>query len=161
MMEYKDAADQFSLLGIAVICGGVIGVFNSCFSLIRKFTHPSKTMLIFLDVLFWFSSAVGLFFVTVWFCDGYVRVHFVATALIGFGVYSVSIGSLVDKVADFVIIVFRRCLAGVGRLFGKYFRPQIDKILCLFTNFFKKLKKYSFFGKKLAKTACNSQIDNI
>lgn len=160
-MEYPDIIEQFTMLGWAVLLGAFVGIYSGIFELLRKLMRPGKTLQLVFDLLFWFSTAVVVFFVSVWLCGGYARFHFIAAVFLGWGAYSVSLGVLIGKINERIVIALFKLKTLLKKHLMPVFKRLFDKILCLFAISAKKFNIFTLSSKNIEKNPCISQDDTI
>lgn len=99
-MEFPNILQQLNLLGKAVILGFAVGLCSCVIEVLRKTFKLRGTIMLIIDLLFWFVTAIAVFFISAWFCGGYARVHFILAVFLGWGAFAMSIGVLLDKILN-------------------------------------------------------------
>lgn len=122
-MEYTHMTNLLSLLQ-ALLTGVGMGVYYDCFRAARRMIRFSAVSVAVQDLFFWVSSAVVLFFLCLYFNNGFIRLYFVTAALFGWLGYSLTagrlliavlnhVGGLNNRIFDFIKNVGIRFLRGI------------------------------------------------
>lgn len=111
---------QSSGLLWAVCAGFLMGVYYDCFRALRLIFKCGKTAVIIQDLLFWISSAVIIFFVSIAVNGGYVRIYFILAVLLSWGLYFFTLGHAVMFMVNIVVIGIKRV---IGLVFKWLIRP--------------------------------------
>ena len=102
-----DLGLEAAALGKALLTGAALGLYYDLYRILRRLFHFGYAMILAQDVIFWVSGAVGVFFASVVVSGGQLRIFFVLTALVGWGIYAATVGSLLMMVVDAVVGVLR------------------------------------------------------
>ena len=94
----------------ALAAGLVMGVYYDVFRLLRRIIRFQRFWVAVQDMIFWLSSAIGLFFVCIALNNGFIRIYFILLALGGWGLYYLVAGRCVFAVIDWIIKFFRRTI---------------------------------------------------
>ncbi len=149
-------------LGWALLTGAVLGGYYDLFRILRRVFPFGYAMILGQDILFWLSSAVGVFFGSMVVYQGQLRLLFVCAALAGWGIYAATVGSLVMSVADGIIsvikklcaVLFRRVLSPLfNRMRSAFEKIQSRNMLVIIkikSKFRKKKEEYARKKKKIA-----------
>lgn len=106
-MVYTYYTSIYSMIQ-ALLTGIVWGVYYDAFRLLRRMIHFTRVSVALQDIIFWLTSAVGIFFVCVRFNNGFIRIYFVLFAIVGWVLYFFTIGRAAFAVFDLVIGVLWR-----------------------------------------------------
>lgn len=122
---------EAAVFGQALLTGVVLGVYFDLYRILRRFFRFSYGMVLVQDLLFWLTGAVGVFFASVVVSGGRLRVFFVLTAMVGWGLYAATVGSLLMAVVDVAVKLLRRLFAGVNKTLlspaASHVRTLIDR----------------------------------
>lgn len=137
-------------LGESVIVGLAVGIYYDLFRILRRVFRFGYTTIIFQDVFFWLTSAIGVFFATIWFNNGYVRIYFVLAALVSAVLYCLTLGSV-------IVWVFGKASELIKRACGRVYSAALKPLSVKFVAGWKKIRenhrKTSQNVKKNRKTA--------
>jgi len=112
-------------LGWALLTGAALGVYYDLFRIIRRVFPFGYAMILGQDILFWLSGAIGVFFGSIVVYQGQLRILFVCAALVGWGIYAATIGSLVMSIADSIISVIKKLSIII---FRKVLKPFLNRL---------------------------------
>ncbi|MBE6760218.1 MAG: hypothetical protein E7554_09085 [Ruminococcaceae bacterium] len=116
---------EAAALGKALLAGAALGIYYDLFRILRRVFHFGYAMILAQDLFFWITGAVGIFFCSAVVYGGQLRIIFVCAALVGWGIYSATVGAVLMKVFDFVSGIIRRMLICFAR---KTIKPLLGKL---------------------------------
>ena len=165
MMEMPSVAQETLTLGQALAVGAALGLYYDIFRILRRLFKFGYAAVVAQDIFFWVTSAIGVFFATIWFSGGVLRIYFVAASLVGWGIYAATAGVLlmffVDKTIKMLTVVWngfkKKILCPIkNKLLGQLKKLQLKKYL---ENLLKKFPHYATKRKKALENA-NSDMYN-
>ena len=130
-MEYTHVTTVYSFLQ-AIIAGFAIGIYYDLFRLLRRLIKCKKNWVDIQDIFFWISSAVCLFFICISLNNGFIRIYFILSALIGWGIYYSIIGRFLFGIIDWLLKILRKLIARIKNFILHYSTKstqQTDKIV--------------------------------
>ncbi|MBQ9994128.1 MAG: spore cortex biosynthesis protein YabQ [Clostridia bacterium] len=113
-MNDVSIASQTLTLGQAIIAGIVMGIYYDIFRILRRIFRFKYATIVAQDVFFWITSAIAVFFVTIWFSGGVVRIYFVVAVLCGWLLYAFTLGALAMYIVDLLIRVIKAAAAFIS-----------------------------------------------
>ncbi len=151
---------ETAALGYALLVGAVMGFYYDLFRIIRRIFRPGYAMILALDIFFWLTAAVGVFFGSVVIYGGQLRILFVAGVLAGWGLYAATIGGLLMAVIDGAFKVLGWIFRVIRR---KVFSPAARVVYPLFKGAKRHIteflyKKTENMVRKRKKEPSNQQI---
>ena len=151
---------EAAALGKALLVGAALGIYYDLFRILRRVFHFGYAMILGQDLLFWLTSAVGVFFGSVVVYEGQLRILFALAALAGWGIYTATAGALVMTVVDFVLSILRRVCGLIYRHtflpLSEQLKSAANKTKCNLKA--RKIKLFADFRKKRGKYAKNRKI---
>lgn len=111
-MELEFAQQSAAFLW-SILLGAALGVIYGVLSLIRFTFKLSKYAVISLDILFMLISALSVFYFSLGFLDGYIRIYVILGAAVGFFVYRLTIGKALSRLFKPIVTVSRRIIAAI------------------------------------------------
>ena len=94
-MEQSFAVQSTAFL-YSLPLGAVLGIIYGIIALLRKTLNLKKGTVIALDITFMLLCAVSIFYFSLGFLDGYIRVYVIFGAGLGFFIYRLTIGRLLQ-----------------------------------------------------------------
>ncbi len=82
----------------SLILGVGAGVFYGVIKIIRISLCPDKVMLFVLDFVFTFSLSLALYIFSIAYLIGFVRVYAIIGIVLGFAVYRLTVGRILEKI---------------------------------------------------------------
>lgn len=103
---------------LAMIIGGIyIGFAQDTYRRFARLWQKSRLLVYLLEILFWLSQTVLLFYVLFRINDGEVRFYIFLACLLGFSIYVVLLQQIYLRVLDWLTRIVKRTLLFFIRLF--------------------------------------------
>lgn len=133
----------------ALLFGAFLGVFYDVFRIIRNIINNGKMLIIFEDIIYLFVSSVLTFCFAFFINNGQLRFFIIIGIVLGLIVYYFTVGFIVMKSVNFIILLLKKIF---GFVFALIIFPFV-KIFILLKPFLRKtlkfFRKINFFCKKL------------
>ena len=124
---FETTRQTLGLIGIFAAVGFALGFFYNIVKFIRLTFTKASVLNNALDLIFMLFSAFVLFVFSVEYGTGFFRLYYVFSALVGFLLYTVTLGFLTRPLSK----LFRALLCAVSGLLSRYFVSPIRKIIVL------------------------------
>ena len=111
-MEQSFAVQSTAFL-YSLPLGAVLGVIYGIIALLRKTLNLKKGTVIALDITFMLLCAVSIFYFSLGFLDGYIRVYVIFGAGLGFFIYRLTIGRLLQRILNPIISWIKRIIVAI------------------------------------------------
>ena len=111
-MEQSFAVQSTAFL-YSLPLGAVLGVIYGIIALLRKTLNLKKGTVIALDITFMLLCAVSIFYFSLGFLDGYIRVYVIFGAGLGFFIYRLTIGRLLQRILNPIISWIKRIIMAI------------------------------------------------
>lgn len=111
-MEQSFAVQSTAFL-YSLPLGAVLGVIYGIIALLRKTLNLKKGTVIALDITFMLLCAVSIFYFSLGFLDGYIRVYVIFGAGLGFFIYRLTIGRLLQRILNPIISWIIRIIVAI------------------------------------------------
>ena len=111
-MEQSFAVQSTAFL-YSLPLGAVLGIIYGIIALLRKTLNLKKGTVIALDITFMLLCAVSIFYFSLGFLDGYIRVYVIFGAGLGFFIYRLTIGRLLQGILNPIISWIKRIIVAI------------------------------------------------
>ena len=111
-MEQSFAVQSTAFL-YSLPLGAVLGVIYGIIALLRKTLNLKKGTVIALDITFMLLCAVSIFYFSLGFLDGYIRVYVIFGAGLGFFIYRLTIGRLLQRILNPILLWLKRIIVAI------------------------------------------------
>ena len=111
-MEQSFAVQSTAFL-YSLPLGAVLGVIYGIIALLRKTLNLKKGTVIALDITFMLLCAVSIFYFSLGFLDGYIRVYVIFGAGLGFFIYRLTIGRLLQGILNPILSWIKRIIMAI------------------------------------------------
>lgn len=111
-MEQSFAVQSTAFL-YSLPLGAVLGVIYGIIALLRKTLNLKKGTVIALDITFMLLCAVSIFYFSLGFLDGYIRVYVIFGVGLGFFIYRFTIGRLLQRILNPIISWIKRIIVAI------------------------------------------------
>lgn len=111
-MEQSFAVQSTAFL-YSLPLGAVLGIIYGIIALLRKTLNLKKGTVIALDITFMLLCAVSIFYFSLGFLDGYIRVYVIFGAGLGFFIYRLTIGRLLQRILNPIISWIKRIIVAI------------------------------------------------
>ena len=111
-MEQSFAVQSTAFL-YSLPVGAVLGIIYGIIALLRKTLNLKKGTVIALDITFMLLCAVSIFYFSLGFLDGYIRVYVIFGAGLGFFIYRLTIGRLLQGILNPIISWIKRIIVAI------------------------------------------------
>ena len=111
-MEQSFAVQSTAFL-YSLPLGAVLGVIYGIIALLRKTLNLKKGTVIALDITFMLLCALSIFYFSLGFLDGYIRVYVIFGAGLGFFIYRLTIGRLLQRILNPIISWIKRIIVAI------------------------------------------------
>lgn len=111
-MEQSFAVQSTAFL-YSLPLGAVLGIIYGIIALLRKTLNLKKGTVIALDITFMLLCAVSIFYFSLGFLDGYIRVYVIFGAGLGFFIYRLTIGRLLQGILNPILSWIKRIIMAI------------------------------------------------
>lgn len=111
-MEQSFAVQSTAFL-YSLPLGAVLGIIYGVLALLRHTLNLKKSAVIALDITFMLLCAVSIFYFSLGFLDGYIRVYVIFGAGLGFFIYRLTIGRLLQRILNPIISWIKRIIVAI------------------------------------------------
>ena len=111
-MEQSFAVQSTAFL-YSLPLGAVLGIIYGIIALLRKTLNLKKGTVIALDITFMLLCAVSIFYFSLGFLDGYIRVYVIFGAGLGFFIYRLTIGRLLQRILNPILSWIKRIIVAI------------------------------------------------
>ncbi len=111
-MEQSFAVQSTAFL-YSLPLGAVLGIIYGVLALLRHTLSLKKSAVIALDITFMLLCAVSIFYFSLGFLDGYIRVYVIFGAGLGFFIYRLTIGRLLQRILNPIISWIKRIIVAI------------------------------------------------
>ena len=111
-MEQSFAVQSTAFL-YSLPLGAVLGIIYGIIALLRKTLNLKKGTVIALDITFMLLCAVSIFYFSLGFLDGYIRVYVIFGAGLGFIIYRLTIGRLLQGILNPILSWIKRIIVAI------------------------------------------------
>ena len=111
-MEQSFAVQSTAFL-YSLPLGAVLGIIYGIIALLRKTLNLKKGTVIALDITFMLLCAVSIFYFSLGFLDGYIRVYVIFGVGLGFFIYRLTIGRLLQRILNPIISWIKRIIVAI------------------------------------------------
>lgn len=111
-MEQSFAVQSTAFL-YSLPLGAVLGIIYGVLALLRHTLSLKKSAVIALDITFMLLCAVSIFYFSLGFLDGYIRVYVIFGAGLGFFIYRFTIGRLLQRILNPIISWIKRIIVAI------------------------------------------------
>ena len=111
-MEQSFAVQSTAFL-YSLPLGAVLGIIYGIIALLRKTLNLKKGTVIALDITFMLLCAVSIFYFSLGFLDGYIRVYVIFGAGLGFFIYRLTIGRLLQRILNPILSWIKRIIMAI------------------------------------------------
>ena len=151
-------AQQSAAFLYSIPLGAALGVIYGALALLRYTFSVKKGAVIALDILYMLCCSFCVFFFSLGFLDGYIRIYVIFGCLTGFFIYRLTIGRVFQRILKPIFRTARRIIAAILTKI-KIIAKKLLKIGCeILYNIFGRIV---LFGKKnLSTNFCNRNRRN-
>lgn len=111
-MEQSFAVQSTAFL-YSLPLGAVLGIIYGIIALLRKTLNLKKGTVIALDITFMLLCAVSIFYFSLGFLDGYIRLYVIFGAGLGFFIYRLTIGRLLQRILNPILLWIKRIIMAI------------------------------------------------
>lgn len=111
-MEQSFAVQSTAFL-YSLPLGAVLGIIYGVLALLRHTLSLKKSAVIALDITFMLLCAVSIFYFSLGFLDGYIRVYVIFGAGLGFFIYRLTIGRLLQRILNPILLWLKRIIVAI------------------------------------------------
>ena len=111
-MEQSFAVQSTAFL-YSIPLGAVLGIIYGVLALLRHTLSLKKSAVIALDIIFMLLCAVSIFYFSLGFLDGYIRVYVIFGAGLGFFIYRFTIGRLLQRILNPILLWLKRIIVAI------------------------------------------------
>lgn len=111
-MEQSFAVQSTAFL-YSLPLGAVLGIIYGVLALLRHTLSLKKSAVIALDITFMLLCAVSIFYFSLGFLDGYIRVYVIFGAGLGFFIYRLTIGRLLQRILNPILSWIKRIIVAI------------------------------------------------
>lgn len=125
-------AQQSVAFGYSFILGLFLAVIYGALKFLRYAFSLGKATVVILDILFMLVWAMSVFFFSLAYLMGFIRVHVIAGSFTGFLLYRLTVGRLIFKIYSPLIRFLRKFLKKTSlklKIFAKYLLKIVGHIL--------------------------------
>ena len=106
-------AQQTSAFLYSIPLGACLGIVYGALALLRYTFELKKGAVITLDILYMLFCSFCVFFFSLGFLDGYIRIYVILGCLIGFFIYRLTIGRILQKILKPIFRTARGIIAAI------------------------------------------------
>lgn len=106
-------AQQSTAFLYSIPLGAALGVIYGILAIFRHSFSLKKYAVITLDILYMLLCAFCVFFFSLGFLDGYIRFYVILGCLIGFFIYRLTIGRLLQRILEPIFSITVRIIATI------------------------------------------------
>lgn len=125
-MELSFARQSIAFL-YSIPFGAAIGVVYGVLKIIRIAFSLKKAAVITLDILFMLFCSLGVFFFSLGMLDGYIRIYVILGAMLGFFIYRLTVGKILQRILNPIILAVKKIIAAILTKF-EIFAKKLLKI---------------------------------
>ncbi len=111
-MELTFEQQSFAFLW-SIPLGAALGALYGVLALIRFAFNSKKSTVIPLDIIFMLLCSLCVFYFSLGFLDGYVRIYVILGVLIGFFIYRLTLGRLLHKIFKPIVKLTRGIIVAI------------------------------------------------
>ena len=111
-MEQSFAVQSTAFL-YSIPLGAALGVVYGAFALLRHALNLKKGGIIALDIAFMLICALSIFYFSLGYLDGYIRVYVISGAALGFFIYRLTIGRLLQRILNPILSWIKRIIVAI------------------------------------------------
>ena len=108
-----DFARQSAAFLYSIPLGAALGIVYGALKLIRSAFTPKKGAVIALDIAYMLFCSLCVFYFSLGYLDGYVRVYVILGALIGFFIYRLTLGGVLQRILNPIISFLKRIIGAI------------------------------------------------
>ena len=151
-------AQQSTAFLYSIPLGAALGVIYGALALLRYTFSVKKAAVITLDILYMLCCSFCIFFFSLGYLDGYIRVYVIFGCLTGFFIYRLTIGRVLQRILNPIFRTARRIIAAILTKI-KIIAKKLLKIGCEIL--YNVVGRIVLFGKKnLSTNFCNRNRRN-
>ena len=131
-MQHTDFSSQFLYFSLSLAVGMISGITYSLFKILRGIYSGKISVIVISDILFMFLFTVITLVFSIGFTDGFVRYYVLTGEILGFFLYKISIGKLFDRLFAFMIMILRKSVYYIQKIFVGFIKKLLkasDKML--------------------------------
>ena len=106
-------AQQSTAFLYSIPLGAAMGIVYGALALLRYTFELKKGAVITLDILYMLFCSFCVFFFSLGFLDGYIRIYVILGCLIGFFIYRLTIGRILQKILKPIFRAARGIIAAI------------------------------------------------
>ena len=106
-------AQQSTAFLYSIPLGAALGVIYGALALLRYTFSVKKAAVITLDILYMLCCSFCIFFFSLGYLDGYIRVYVIFGCLTGFFIYRLTIGRVLQRILKPIFRTARRIIAAI------------------------------------------------
>ena len=151
-------AQQSTAFLYSIPLGAVLGIIYGALALLRHGFKMKKGAVIALDILYMLCCSFCVFFFSLGFLDGYIRIYVIFGCLIGFFIYRLTIGRILKRILEPIFLITIKIIAAILTKI-KIIAKKLLKIGCEIL--YNVVGRIVLFGKKnLSTNFCNRNRRN-
>lgn len=148
-------AQQSTAFLWSIILGIALGVVYGVFRFIRTALDFRKAATVISDIIYMLTVFSAIFFFSIAYLMGYIRVYVFIGAVVGFLAYRVSIGQLISKIYSPVILFLRKFSKNIHLKIKKIAKKLLKNIYNILYN---DINKRRIFGSKPKNTVSDKRV---
>ena len=111
-MELSFARQSTAFL-YSIPLGAVLGIIYGALALLRHGFKMKKGAVVALDILYMLCCSFCVFFFSLGFLDGYIRIYVIFGCLIGFFIYRLTIGRILKRILEPIFLITIKIIAAI------------------------------------------------
>lgn len=106
-------AQQSAAFLYSIPLGAALGVIYGALALLRNGLGLKKGAVIALDIIYMLCCSFCVFFFSLGFLDGYIRIYVIFGCLTGFFIYRLTIGRLLKRILEPIFLITIKIIAAI------------------------------------------------
>lgn len=111
-MELSFAKQSIAFL-YSIPFGAAIGTIYGVLKIIRIAFSLKKGAVIALDIIFMLFCSLCVFFYSLGMLDGYIRIYVILGAMLGFFIYRLTVGKILQRILNPIILAVIKIIAAI------------------------------------------------
>lgn len=111
-MELSFAVQSAAFL-YSIPLGAALGVVYGIIALLRKTLNLKKGAVVALDVTFMLLCSLSIFYFSLGFLEGYIRLYVIFGAALGFFIYRLTVGRIMQRILNPILLCVKRIIIAI------------------------------------------------
>ena len=111
-MELSFAVQSAAFL-YSIPLGAALGILYGILTLLRHTLSLKKGAVITLDIAFMLFCALSIFYFSLAFLEGYIRIYVIFGAALGFFIYRLTVGRLLQRILNPILSWFKKIIMAI------------------------------------------------